>query len=182
VTVITEDAWRQIAAEVSKPEIADALITLASKTKYFDLAGYMERDWLYNPFHQVNGVDVESDRSLPSIRVHHILRADLARHKHDHPWDARTIILKGWYKESREPATGFDYCELVPTEFLRKEGDTARLRYGEYHNITEVSEGGVWTMFIMGPYQGTWGFLVDGVKIPWREYEKLYPQQATVEP
>jgi hypothetical protein len=84
--------------------------------------------------------------------------------------------LKGWYKESREPATGFDYCELAPTEFLRKEGDTAQLRYGEYHNITEVSEGGVWTMFIMGPYQGTWGFLVDGVKIPWREYEKLYPQ------
>jgi hypothetical protein len=31
-------------------------------------------------------------------------------------------------------------------------------------------DGGATTLFITGKYRGTWGFLVDGVKVPWREY------------
>jgi len=166
---LDDHSWNQIAKVASMN--ADAIIEYAAKTKYFDLHGYMERDWLLNPFDTVNGEHVEADRRLPSIRVHRILRADLARHPHDHPWDARTIILKGWYKEIRK--SGFIHKD--PIEFTRVAGETATLKYGEYHHISEVSPGGVWTMFIMGPYQGGWGFLVDGVKVPWREYEKRFP-------
>ena len=177
---LSDTAWTEIARYVSQPHVADALIALSAKTKYFDLAGYMDRDWLFNPYMVVNGEAVEADRRLPSIRVHHILRPDTARHPHDHPWDARSIILRGWYKEVRQVRNG--YGELVPAKFTREAGDTATLKFGEFHHISEVSEGGVWTAFITFDYQGTWGFLVDGVKIPWREYEKLYPQQATAEP
>jgi hypothetical protein len=53
---------------------------------------------------------------------------------------------------------------------LRKAGDTARINFGEFHAIDRISEGGVWTIFITGKYRGTWGFLVNGVKIQWRKY------------
>ena len=52
----------------------------------------------------------------------------------------------------------------------RMPGDTAKIGFGEYHHIQKVAPGGAWTLFISGPYKGTWGFLVDGVKKPWREY------------
>jgi hypothetical protein len=102
---------------------------------------------------------------LPSIRVHHILRADTARHLHDHPWNARTIILKGWYRERRLEQDG-----TISEEF-RTRGQTQRILYGQYHSIDEVSDGGVYTLFFTWKYCGNWGFLVDGKKVPWREYD-----------
>lgn len=39
--------------------------------------------------------------------------------------------------------------------------------------IVEVSDGGVWTFFIMGQKKHTWGFLVDGVKIPYYTYFQI---------
>jgi hypothetical protein len=33
----------------------------------------------------------------------------------------------------------------------------------------------VWTLFITWRYQGTWGFDVDGSKVPWREYLGIKP-------
>ena len=73
---------------------------------------------------------------------------------------SRTIILDGFYVERRE-----DGCEVV-----RAPGDTATLRFGEFHRIDHVSPGGVLTLFITWRYQGTWGFLVDGRKVPHRDY------------
>lgn len=157
---IDEAGWQFLGRMAAQQGVRERIIQEALKTPYFDLDGYMERYWLFNPFDQVNGVECYRVPELPSIRIHHILRADLARHPHDHPWNARTIILKGWYKEVRDGV-----------EYLRVEGDTATLNFGEYHHISEVSPGGVWTMFIMDVYEGGWGFLVDGVKVPWREYE-----------
>jgi hypothetical protein len=84
---------------------------------------------------------------------------DNDRHLHDHPWNAQTIILDGWYTERRQFSN-----------HTRIEGDTAPLRFGEYHQITDVSRTGATTLFITGKYRGTWGFLVDGIKIRYREY------------
>jgi hypothetical protein len=60
--------------------------------------------------------------------------------------------------------------EPITEEFLRLPGDTATIKLGEYHSIDYVSDGGVYTMFITWDYRGTWGFLVNGKKVPWREY------------
>jgi hypothetical protein len=60
--------------------------------------------------------------------------------------------------------------EPITEEFLRLPGDTATIKFGEYHSIDYVSKGGVYTMFITWDYRGTWGFLVNGKKVPWREY------------
>jgi len=106
----------------------------------------------------------------------------------DHPWNARTIILRGWYTEQRPAGEEWkqavmdgmvsppnqkwvdwlmrDACEWIQ----RSEGDTARLNHGEYHRIDQVSPGGVFTLFITSKWRGDWGFLVNGVKVPWRTY------------
>lgn len=87
---------------------------------------------------------------------------------HDHPWNVRTFILRGWYSEERA-SWNRPYDSKVRFRF-RMRGDTARLLFGEYHRITAVSPGGVWTLFITGKKRGTWGFQVNGTKAPWREY------------
>jgi len=163
--------WKIVAFIVSRRAIADWLIRRAMRTPYFHLEGYMRRWWLFNPYG--GGSQGEADHAddnarhrrrwawLPSIRVHHILREDLAAHPHDHPWDARTIILRGWYIERQ--------AGVAPR--VRRRGDTGAINYGDYHHIERVSSGGVWTLFITWAYRGSWGFLVDGKKVPWREYE-----------
>lgn len=171
--------WRIVAWIVARPMIADWIIRRAMKTEYTHLPGYMNRYWLFNPYTKANGVEVTPIEWLPSIRVHHILRRDNDRHKHDHPWESRTIGLKRWYRESRVAAYGWrdgDYYEET-VETIRGAGDTAPIRYGEYHSITDVPEGGVWTLFITFGYKGTWGFLVDGKKVDWRTYMEMYPEK-----
>lgn len=167
--------WKILAFVLSRPAVVACLIGRARRTPYFHLPGYMSRWWLFNGYDR--GVDGESDAdrqkrkrfpTLPSIRIHHILREDLARHLHDHPWNARTIILDGWYIERRESGS---------PRVLRA-GDTATIAFGEYHHIERVSDGGVFTLFIVGAYGGRWGFLVDGEKMPPREYSRRYPERA----
>lgn len=148
--------WQLLALIASQPGIADALIDRASFTPYEHLEGYMRRWWLFNRFDQGDGPPFPE---LPSVRVHHILRRDLDRHPHNHPWNARTIILRGWYREERDDG-----------EHLRKAGDTVEIRADTFHRIVEVSEGGVWTLFITGPKLRSWGFRTEGSVVPWREY------------
>ncbi len=148
----------------------DAVIKRAMRTPYSHITGpdgsvYMRRFWLFNPYGRgPNGETLPARWGwLPSVRVHHIMRPDSDRHLHDHPWNARTIVLAGSYVEERP-------CPFARHLLQRREGYTGRLLFGEFHRIDRVSDGGVWTLFFTWRYRGTWGFLVDGNKIPWREY------------
>lgn len=169
--------WNPIAYLLARPAVVDWLINRAVRTPYTHIDGYMMRYWLFNPY------PTKSSGRRPwwqfpiSIRLHHILREDDDRHHHDHPWNARTVILRGWYREVRQHPKCLPLEEsfrrlLEPTGqfFIRKAGDTAQLRFGEFHRISEVSPGGVWTLFITGRYRGDWGFDVDGVKVPHHVY------------
>lgn len=162
---------------LARPAVADWLIRRAQRTPYFHLVGadgtvYMERYWLFNPYPPKNdGAGRRWGDWLPSVRLHKIMREDLDPHMHDHPWNARTFILRGWYEElRREVIEGERLDHVIDVLRVRRPSDTARLRFGEYHRITEVSPGGVWTLFITWRKRGTWGFLVNGRKVPWREY------------
>ncbi|MBT9268054.1 hypothetical protein KKQ10_24570 [Pseudomonas sp. MG-9] len=181
--------WRLLAKLLARPAIADWLIARAKLTPYLHIMSadgtemYMGRWWLFNPYSR------ETHKPALwwcpwSFRIHHILREDVDRDLHDHPWNARTIILRGWYTEERlELATSVDMLTLgrpllwLPDDEIRKlatvqrnPGDTARLNHGEYHRIDQVSPGGVTTLFITSKWRGDWGFLVNGVKVPWRTY------------
>ncbi|WP_416146096.1 hypothetical protein [Pseudomonas aeruginosa] len=186
-------AWSYLARLLTKPRIADALIRFAKRTPYLHLRSpdgsvYMERYWVFNPYDRVTNVPRWAPLIPFSIRVHHIRREDLDRHLHDHPWNARTIILKGWYIEKRHSERDWELFELVDgwrggSELKwRRAGDTTALKTGQYHSICEVSDGGVYTLFISWKWRETWGFLVDGVKVPWREYLGLQPGGDLQEP
>lgn len=171
---MTDSLWRLIAFIVSRPAISHWLIKLAMRRPYTHIMSpdgkdlYMGRWWLFNPYSDDHHKMWEW---LPSIRIHHIKRPDLDRHHHDHPWDARMIILRGWYQEQRLRFYSDSAMPLVAT-FARFHSDTETLKYQEYHRIERVSPGGVWTMFITWKYQGPWGYYVDGTKVPHRLYLK----------
>lgn len=172
---------------VEYPHITNALYERALQRPYIHIASrdgrheYMRRYWLFNPYQNADGSYPKRNwfmRLLPSIRFHEILRADDDAHLHDHPWDAQTIVLRGWYVEEvenpdYEPAI-VDHPTNRPTMFLHREaGYTGPIRFGQYHRITNVSSSRrqqTLTLFITFKYRGVWGFLVDGKKVPWRKY------------
>ena len=175
--------WRIIAKLLARPAIADRLIARAQRTPYLHIMSadgaemYMGRWWLFNPYSRKT--HKPALRWCPwSFRIHHIMRPDEDRDLHDPPWNARTIILRGWYTEQRlldheDPVlAGLNVPSgAQATEYIdRHAGDTARLNHGEYHRIDELSPGGVYTLFITSKWRGDWGFLVNGVKVPWRTY------------
>lgn len=161
-----EIIWKIIAFVLSRKAVARWLIARSQRTPYTHLDGYMNRWWLFNAYQGADGAYLDSIKWLPSIRVHQILRKDNAKHLHDHPWEARTIILQGGYTEETEDGT-----------YLRKRGDTRAIRFAEYHHIQAV-HGPTFTLFITWAYKGTWGFKVAGHKVPWRDYFAMYPERA----
>lgn len=171
--------WRAIARVLSRPRVSSWIITMAQRTPYANLAAvgrggrYMGRWWLFNPYDS----DTHTQRYpwLPwSIRVHHIVQGDPGGYLHDHPWHARTIILKGGYLEQRlREQSDSEQAKLnmplrfqTPEYIVRKQGTTSTLRPGNFHRIAEVSEGGAYTLFITGKWREEWGFLVKGAKVP----------------
>lgn len=175
--------WHLVAKALARPAVVDWLINRAQRTPYQHITSsdgqdiYMGRWWLLNAY--CRETRKRAMQWFPwSIRIHHIMRPDDDRDLHDHPWNARTIILRGWYTEQRlldheDPSLrGLNVpAGALATEYItRRAGDTARLLHGEYHRIDEISPGGVFTLFITSRWRGDWGFLVDGVKVPWRTY------------
>ncbi len=149
--------WSALAWMVSREPVANYLIRRAKRTPYFHLDGYMDRWHLFNA---PDANKVRRFKRLPWVRLHWIKRRDLGRHQHNHPWSARTIILRGWYVEKRG-----DMRKLL------WQGDTAQLETETFHEITDVSRGGVWTLFFCWPNTGDgWGFKTERGVVPWREY------------
>lgn len=184
--------WTLVARIVATPWIADRLIRRAMKTPFNHLPSnddpsYMARYWLFNPYPE-SSQDRKRWQFPWSIRLHHIKRPDAERDLHDHPWNARTIILRGGYIEQRllkqdDPARAealrraglpSDTKAELTEYFSRFRGQTAKINHNEYHSITSLLDDrlGVWTMFISGPWLGDWGFLRNGTKVWWRTYLK----------
>jgi hypothetical protein len=154
--------WRLIAWLVTRPRVTQWLLQRAARTPYtfiYDSDGslYMRRWWLFNPYPgEDSGDGLPRFSWLPSARVHHIVRPDRDRNLHDHPWDARTIILDGYYVEKRDDGQ----------TYYRSRGDTASIAHNDFHTITHVDPVlGAVTLFITWRYRHTWGF-----KVPYREY------------
>lgn len=161
-------AWRAVAWVVSREPVATWLLARALRTPYSPIVKngdtYMTRFWLFNPYEEDGTYRARHAWCPVSVRIHMILRPDADRDLHDHPWNARTIILAGGYAEQRDDGA----------LYVRRRGDTSALRFGDFHRITNVAKPrGAMTLFITGRYRGTWGFLVAGRKVPYREYLNL---------
>lgn len=96
--------------------------------------------------------------------LHNIHRADDDRELHNHPWRwMLSIILSGSYDEERTDAAGRVTRRRVRWFNFITDRD--------FHRIAEL-HGHVWTLFITGPRVQSWGFLVDGKLIPWRDFSR----------
>jgi hypothetical protein len=168
------------------------LIERAKRTPYFHLPGYMNRWWLV-PYNQViwrgpseHHGDIRycaTDGTGPvtwrrpvvrllqklgvAIRVHEILRSDSGRDPHDHPWPYLTVILKGGYFEERYDDQG----KLVSTKY-HGAGSVLWRPAGSWHRLIVPNGQTVTTLFVSGKKACTWGFNVDGKKVPYHEYKE----------
>lgn len=168
----------------------DWLIRRAERTPYFEIPGYMRRLWLV-PYRQrisreinegtavtYDGTGPVSFRERPiawcfqrfgiAIRLHNILRSDDGRHPHDHPWPFLTIILRGGYYEML-----FDERGACTSMTWHGPGSILFRRANTWHQLIVPQGGGkeCWTLFVTGRWRHTWGFLVDGEKVNYRDYE-----------
>lgn len=140
-------------------------------------------NWLYsrileNPYYHIKGPDGKTVYMLRGwvtkrgswwqrllrlnfcIRVHHILAPDRDRHLHSHPFNYRTIVLKGWYLEERFKGTN-----------INMEGDTAVGTPETFHRISHVHCAGVVTLFIMwGGKRDDWGFMTPNGYVQAQDY------------
>ena len=141
-------------------------------------AGEDDRRWAYTI--EVDGEKYLTRILLPRVlgvrvMLHHILRPDSDRNLHNHPWRwARSIVLCGAYDEERLEQVvetvdheGREYA--VPLTVERTVRRHNKITEHDYHRITRL-HGDVWTLFITGTRAQDWGFLVDGVHVPWRKY------------
>lgn len=101
-----------------------------------------------------------------AVRVHDILRSDTGRNPHDHPWPYLTIILKGGYYELRYDAAG----NHLSTKW-HGPGSVLFRRANSWHRLVLPEGETATTLFITGKKAQTWGFNVNGVKVPYWEYK-----------
>lgn len=172
--------------------IVDWLIRRAKRTPYYHLAGYMNRWWLV-PYNVVITRDLgpagvphflHTDGTGPvswrrpiarlfqlcgiAIRVHEILRSDGGRHPHDHPWPYLTIVLRGGYYETR-----YDECGEFVFMSWYGPGSVLWRPANSWHRLDVPAGQTATTLFITGRKAAeSWGFNVDGVKVPYYEYDK----------
>ena len=97
-----------------------------------------------------------------SIWLHGIYAPDEDKHLHNHPWDFKSIVLKGSYIEQTENGN----ITQRPGKFNSRNGS-------DFHKILELKSPVVYTLFIVSPVKRIWGYKVDGVFIQQDEYRKL---------
>jgi hypothetical protein len=112
----------------------------------------------------------ERDRFPFNVFLHKFLKSD-PDDVHDHPWPYATLILKGGYWEWRPQfdADGNKIAEIArwcgPGSFRWAGANT-------YHRVELDPSVECWTLFMPGPKQRDWGFLVRNKWVQWEEYLK----------
>ncbi len=103
-----------------------------------------------------------------NVFLHKFLKSD-PDDVHDHPWPYATLILRGGYWEwrpqfnSRGEKTGEIARWCGAGSFRTASAET-------YHRIELDPDVTCWTLFMPGPKQRDWGFLVRNVWVQWEQY------------
>lgn len=122
---------------------------------------YLERYYLF----------LKERSSFPfNIFLHKFLKSD-PDDVHDHPWPYATLILKGGYWEwiPEFNAAGEKIGEV------RKWRGPGHFRISSatsYHRVELGNDVECWTLFMPGPKQREWGFLVQDQWVQWEQYLK----------
>ena len=93
-----------------------------------------------------------------NIFLHKFLKGD-PDDVHDHPWPYCTFILAGGYYEWI-PEFDQSGTKISETRHWRGPGHFRICRAGSFHRI-ELKDGvTAWTLFMPGPHEREWGFLI----------------------
>ena len=105
-----------------------------------------------------------------NIFLHKFLKSD-PDDVHDHPWPYATIILKGGYWEW---IPHFDTVGRKTGEYQvwRGPGHFRISKANSFHRIELDPDITAWTLFMPGPKQRDWGFLVKNKWVQWEQYLK----------
>ena len=103
-----------------------------------------------------------------NIFLHKFLKSDIDD-LHDHPWPYATLILRGGYWEWRPQ---FDASGKKIGEIARwcGPGSFRVASANSYHRIELDPNVTCWTLFMPGPKQRDWGFLVKNRWVQWEQY------------
>lgn len=120
---------------------------------------YLERYYLFLK---------ERERFPFNVFLHKFLKSD-PDDVHDHPWPYATLILKGGYWEWIPifDSVGRKTGEI---QHWRGPGHFRICSATSYHRIELDPNITAWTLFMPGPKQREWGFLVKNKWVQWQEY------------
>jgi hypothetical protein len=108
-----------------------------------------------------------------NVFLHRFLKSD-PDDVHDHPWPYATIILKGGYYEWT-PIFDGEGKKLTEKCTWRGPGHFRTCSATSYHRIELDPSIECWTLFMPGPQQREWGFLV---KNKWIQNEEYLTERA----
>lgn len=111
-----------------------------------------------------------------NIFLHKFLKSD-PDDVHDHPWPYATLILKGGYYEW-VPTFNSQGQKIAETRHWRGPGHFRICNAKSFHRV-ELEEGiTAWTLFMPGPQQREWGFLVGSLNTKWIDHETYLNERA----
>lgn len=120
---------------------------------------YLERYYLF----------LKDRKHFPfNIFLHKFLKSD-PDDVHDHPWSYATIILKGGYYEWI-PQFGPDGKKIGEIARWCGPGHFRVCRANSFHRIELDPDVTCWTLFMPGPQERDWGFLVKNRWVQHEEY------------
>lgn len=122
---------------------------------------YLERYYLFLK---------ERERFPFNIFLHKFLKSD-PDDVHDHPWPYATLILRGGYYEW-VPVFDTVGRKIGEVQHWRKPGHFRTCSANSFHRIELDPNVTCWTLFMPGPKQRDWGFLVQNKWIQWEQYLK----------
>lgn len=94
-----------------------------------------------------------------NVYLHEILRSDIDRALHDHPWPNTSMLIDG------------GYIEHTPDGAFERTAPWIGSRDAEALHRLEIADGGrAVTLFITGPKVREWGFACPNGWVHWRDF------------
>jgi hypothetical protein len=103
-----------------------------------------------------------------NIFLHKFLKSD-PDDVHDHPWNYRTLIIKGGYWEW-QPQFNRKGHKIGEIATWRGAGSFRSAKANSYHRIELDPNVECWTLFMPGRKLREWGFLSKGTWVQWQQY------------
>lgn len=108
-----------------------------------------------------------------SVYLHWIYDEDRDRFPHDHPWNFCSFIVRGGYVEELYDSPGADAVRL-----RWRRWSWHRMPLGKAHRIVDIT-GPLLTLVVTGRREQVWGFWTPRGKLPYSDYVKAYPDEAS---